>query len=62
VKSMLIGAQAFVLFLASSVVALAEEAKKEGGGGYDSVAGVWYTLIVIVLIYGIYDSFFKPID
>jgi hypothetical protein len=62
VKSILIGIQSFVLVWGSTAIALAEEEKKEGGGGYDSVAGIWYTLIAIVLIYGIYDSFFKPVD
>jgi hypothetical protein len=61
VKRILIGIQSFVLVWGGTALALAEEEKKEGGG-YDSVAGIWYSLIAIVLIYGIYDSFFKPID
>ena len=52
----------FLMFLSTVVVALADEAKKEGGGGYDSTAYVWMALIAIIIIYGIYDSFFKPID
>ena len=60
-KSILVGIQTFVLVWGSTAIALAEEEKKEGGG-YDSMAGIWYALIAIVLIYGIYDSFFKPVD
>jgi hypothetical protein len=63
VKSILIGLQSFLLCWATTAVALADEAKKEGGGGgYDSAAYVWFGLIAIIIIYGIYDSFFKPID
>lgn len=61
-KAILAGIYSFLMFLSTVVVALADEAKKEGGGGYDSTAYVWMALIAIILIYGIYDSFFKPID
>ena len=61
-KAILAGIYSFLMFLSTVVVALADEAKKEGGGGYDSTAYVWIGLIVIIVVYGIYDSFFKPID
>ena len=62
-KAILAGIYSFLMFLSTVVVAFAaEEAKKEGGGGYDSTAYVWMGLIAIIIIYGIYDSFFKPID
>jgi hypothetical protein len=51
-----------MVFGIAAVTLAAEEAKKEGGGGYDSTAYVWIALIVIIVIYGIYDSFFKPVD
>jgi hypothetical protein len=65
VKALLAGIQSFLLFFGTLVVAFAEEAAKEGEaapGGYDSTAYVWIALIVIIVIYGIYDSFFKPVD
>ena len=62
-KAILAGLYSFLMFLCTvSVVFAAEEAKHEGGGGYDSTAYVWIALIVIIVIYGIYDSFFKPVD
>lgn len=60
-KRILVGIQSFVLFLSTVGVVLAEETKKEGGG-YDAVAGVWYALIAIILIYGFYDAFIKPVE
>jgi hypothetical protein len=61
VKGIAIAVQSFVVFLSTVVVAFAEEAKKEGGG-YDAMAGVWYALILIIVVYGVYDSFFKRIE
>ena len=61
-KAILAGLYSFLMFVCTvSVVFAAEEAKHEGGG-YDSTAYVWIALIVIIVVYGIYDSFFKPID
>ena len=31
----------------------------EGPPDYSGVTGLYYTLIAIVLIYGVYDTFFK---
>ena len=61
-KAILAGIYSFLMFLSTVVVALADEAKKEGGGGYEATAYVWMALIAVIIIYGIYDSFFKPID
>jgi uncharacterized membrane protein len=63
VKAILAGIYSFLMVFGATLVSFAaEEAKKEGGGGYDSTAYVWIALIVIIVIYGIYDSFFKPVD
>ena len=63
-KAILAGIYSFLMVFGATLVTFAaEEAKKEGGGGgYDSTAYVWIALIVIIVIYGIYDSFFKPVD
>ena len=62
-KAILTSIYSFLMVLGTAAVTFAaEEAKKEGGGGYDSTAYVWIALIVIIVIYGIYDSFFKPVD
>ena len=54
-KAILAGIYSFMMVLGTAAMTFAaEEVKKEGGGGYDSTAYVW--------IYGIYDSFFKPVD
>ena len=39
--------------------ALAEEASKAHAGGYAAGDYVWFTVIGLVLVYGVYDSFFK---
>jgi len=46
----------------TTAVAFAEEATKEGGGGYNATYVIWESLIVIILVWGVYDSFFRPID
>jgi hypothetical protein len=63
VKALLAGIQSFLLFFGTMAVAFAEEPAKEGAaGGYEATAYVWMGLIAVIIIYGIYDSFFKPID
>jgi hypothetical protein len=62
VKAILAGMYSFLMFFSTVVVAFADEAKKEGGGGYEATAYVWMGLIAVIIIYGIYDSFFKPVD
>jgi hypothetical protein len=62
-KGMLVGFQTFLVFLSTVAVAFAEEAKKEGGaGGYEAIYAIWYILIGIILVWGVYDSFFRPIE
>lgn len=56
------GMQALAVFLGTTAVAFANEPKEGGGGGYDAMAYVWFTLIGIILVWGVYDSFFRPID
>jgi hypothetical protein len=63
VKRILTGLQSFIIFLSTVAVGFADEAKKEGAaGGYEATAYVWWGLIVIIVAYGVYDSFFRPID
>jgi hypothetical protein len=63
VKAILAGIHSFLLFLCTVTVAIAEEAAAEGaGGGYEATAYVWFALIGIIVVYGIYDAFFKPVD
>ena len=38
---------------------LANEPKGEGPPDYSGVTGMYYTLIGLILAYGVYDSFFK---
>ncbi len=61
-KRVITGLHTLIFMLGTAGVALAEEATKEGGGGYAGTAYVWFALIAVILIYGIYDSFFRPID
>ncbi|MEP6888831.1 MAG: hypothetical protein ABI945_11005 [Nitrospirales bacterium] len=52
----LIGAVTSVVLNGS--VALANE-PKGGAPDYSGVSGLYYTLIALILIYGVYDAFFK---
>ncbi len=38
---------------------LANEPKGEGPPDYSGVTGLYYTFIVIILAYGVYDTFLK---
>lgn len=38
---------------------LANEPKGEGSPDYSGVTGIYYTLIGLILAYGVYDSFLK---
>lgn len=38
---------------------LANEPKGEGGPDYSGITGMYYTLIGIILAYGVYDTFLK---
>jgi hypothetical protein len=63
-KGMLTGFQTFLVFLSTVAVVFAEETKKEGGAssGYEAIYAIWYILIGIILVWGVYDSFFRPIE
>jgi len=62
-KRVMSGLHTLILTLSTAGVAFAEEATKEGGGGgYEATAYVWFALIAVIIIYGIYDSFFRPVD
>lgn len=52
----LTGAVTSVVLTAS--IALANE-PKGGAPDYSGVTGLYYTLIGLILIYGVYDAFFK---
>ena len=45
-------------FVLNGSMALANE-PKGGAPDYSGVAGLYYTLIALILIYGVYDAFFK---
>lgn len=54
---------AVLAWFGTTAIAFANEATKEGGGGgYNATYVVWESLIVIILVWGVYDSFFRPID
>ena len=61
-KHLTTGLHALILMLGTTGAALAEEATKEGGGGYGGTAYVWFGLIAIILAYGIYDTFWGSVD
>jgi len=64
VKGMLAFFQALFVFLCTVGVVLAEEAAKGAvkEDPYQTVYYIWYTLIGIIVVWGIYDSFFRPIE
>ena len=53
---------AVLAWFGTTAVAFADEAEKVAGGGYNATYVVWEALIVIILVWGFYDSFFRPID
>jgi hypothetical protein len=63
-KRVMSGLHTLMLIVSTAGVAFAEEAAKEGegGGGYEATAYVWFALIAVIVVYGIYDSFFRPVD
>ena len=52
----LIGAVTTVVLNGSMVLA---NEPKGGPPDYSGVTGLYYTLIAVILIYGVYDAFFK---
>jgi len=64
VKGMWTFLQTCLVFLCTVAVVLAEEAAKAEvkEDPYAPIYYIWYTLIAIILAWGVYDSFFRPID
>jgi hypothetical protein len=64
VKGMWTFLQTCLVFLCTVAVVLAEEAAnaevKEDP--YQAIYYIWYALIGIILAWGVYDSFFRPVD
>ena len=60
-KKMCIGvvAVAGTVLLTGVSYVLANEPRGEGPPDYSGVTGMYYTLIGLILAYGVYDSFFK---
>jgi hypothetical protein len=54
-------AVASTVLLAGASYVLANEPKGEGPPDYSGVTGIYYTLIGLILAYGVYDSFFKKL-
>jgi multisubunit Na+/H+ antiporter MnhB subunit len=52
-------AVAGTVLLAAVSYVLANEPKGEGPPDYRGVTGMYYTLIGLILAYGVYDSFLK---
>jgi len=48
----------FILLVGASQV-LANEPKGEGGSDYSGISYMYYTLIAVILAYGVYDTFLK---
>ncbi|RPH77673.1 MAG: hypothetical protein EHM80_12060 [Nitrospiraceae bacterium] len=54
-----------IVMMASTVLmagvsyVLANEPKGEGPPDYSGISSIYYTLIGLILAYGVYDSFFK---
>ena len=56
--------QTVLVFLCTVAVVLAEEAAKTEvkEDPYQAIYYIWYTLIGIIVAWGIYDSFFRPVE
>ena len=64
VKGMWTFLQTCLVLLCTVAVALAQEAGKAEvkEDPYGPIYAIWYTLIAVILIWGVYDSFFRPVD
>lgn len=60
-KGIWVGLHSFLLVLGTVAVALAEEAKA-AEDPYQAMYYIWYALIGIILVWGVYDSFFRPLE
>ncbi len=56
--------QTLFVFLCAVGVTLAEEAAKGAAkeDPYAAMYTIWYVLIGIILAWGVYDAFFRPVD
>lgn len=52
-------AAAFSVLLTGVSYVLANESKGEGPPDYSGISSIYYTLIGLILAYGVYDSFLK---
>jgi hypothetical protein len=53
------GAMAGMVLLTGVSYVLANEPKGEGAPDYSGISTIYYTLIGLILAYGVYDSFLK---
>lgn len=60
-KKTLIGLQTILFFLTTVAVAAAEEAKEGDSSyaGYEAIYLIWKTLAGGILVWGVYDTFFR---
>lgn len=49
------------ILMASASYVLANEPKGDGPPDYSGISSIYYTLIGLILAYGVYDSFFKKL-
>lgn len=56
--------QTVLVLLCTVAVAAANEPKPAEGGGdpYAAMYAIWYALIGIIMVWGIYDSFFRSAE
>ncbi len=54
-----VGAIASTVLLVGASQVLANEPKGEGAPDYSGISGMYYTLIALILAYGVYDTFLK---
>lgn len=53
------GSLAGTVLLVGASQVLANEPKGEGAPDYSGITGLYYVLIAIILVYGVYDTFLK---
>jgi hypothetical protein len=53
------GSIAGTALLVGASQVLANEPKGEGAPDYSGITGLYYVLIAIILVYGVYDTFLK---
>lgn len=48
-----------IILLTGISYTLANESKSDGAPDYSGAIGIYYTVIGLILAYGVYDSFFR---